>query len=485
MARSLRTAAYSVSTLALCMVAQVAQAQNAPTGESDRARIERLEATVAELTRRLNEQSQKTDAAAQTAAQASAQAQQVQQAQQAAPVAAAVPKPQRQSDNNLEVYGFAQVDAIQDFKRVNPNWDATLRPSRIPTTKGQYGSDGQTVFSVRQSRLGVKASGTVADKPYEAKFEFDIYGVGVDEGQTTMRVRHMYGKWGPILAGQTNSLFMDGDLFPNVVDYWGPAGMVFVRTPQVRYTFADDETWLAAVALEHPSDDIDAGAIRLIDPSIATNLKPDEELPDFTAQFQYRGDWGHVTLAGIARKVGYDTVGTPGNDPKGSKFGWGLNGAAIVKFNPATFRLGVVYGKGIASYMNDGGMDLAPNARLVPATPTVPPTPTPPMNLILAAETVPLLGVTAYVDLQWSKTLSSSIGYSFTKVDNTNFQDPTAFHKGEYASGNLLWAPIDRILTGVEVLWGRRTDNNGAKGDDARAQFTFKVSFSSKDIWGD
>jgi hypothetical protein len=32
---------------------------------------------------------------------------------------------------------------------------------------------------------------------------------------------------------------MDGDIFPNVVDYWGPAGMVFVRTPQIRLTFYD------------------------------------------------------------------------------------------------------------------------------------------------------------------------------------------------------------------------------------------------------
>ena len=53
-------------------------------------------------------------------------------------------------------------------------------------------------------------------------------GTGVDAGQTTFRVRHMYAKWGPFLAGQTNTLLMDGDIFPNVIDYWGPPGMVFV-----------------------------------------------------------------------------------------------------------------------------------------------------------------------------------------------------------------------------------------------------------------
>ena len=65
-----------------------------------------------------------------------------------------------------------------------------------------------------------------------------------------------------------------------------------------------------AVALEHPSDDIDPGAIRLIDPELATNLRPNEELPDFTAMVRYDGDWGHVQLSGLARKIGFDTLGT-------------------------------------------------------------------------------------------------------------------------------------------------------------------------------
>ncbi|HEX4739601.1 MAG TPA: DcaP family trimeric outer membrane transporter [Allosphingosinicella sp.] len=387
--------------------------------------------------------------------------------------------------HSLEVYGFAELDAIQDFNRVNPDWEAALRPSRIPTEKGQYGSDGQSILSVRQSRLGVKASGQLAGQPYEAKVEFDFFGVGADAGKTSPRLRHAYGRWGPILAGQTNSLFMDGDLFPNVVEYWGPPGMVFVRNPQVRFTYVD-KGFTAAIALEHPSDDIDPGAIRLIDPELATNLKPNEQLPDLTVMLRYEGSWGHVQLSGLARKVGYETVGTKDNQPSGSKFGWGLNLGTALKWSLATFRLGVVYGEGIASYMNDGGMDLAPSANLVPfpAQPIFPPPPSQPLNELLEARAVPLLGITAYIDLQWTKELSTAIGYSFTEVNNTNFQEATAFHRGEYASTNLLWAPNSRVLTGVELQWGQRTDNNGNKGSDFRAQFTFKVSFSSKDIWG-
>ena len=154
-----------------------------------------------------------------------------------------------------------------------------MRPSRIPTVGGQFGSDGQSIFSVRQSRLGAKATGMLAGKPYEAKFEFDLFGVGKDEGQTTIRIRHAYVSWGPFLAGQTNSLFMDGDLFPNTIDYWGPAGMVFLRNPQLRWTFVNRNGWKAAIALEHPGNDIDTGNLRAIDPDLASSIRMTRRSP--------------------------------------------------------------------------------------------------------------------------------------------------------------------------------------------------------------
>lgn len=384
----------------------------------------------------------------------------------------AAPRPPK--DHNLELYGFVQLDAIQDFKRVNPNWDATLRPSRIPTEEGQFGGDGQSIFSVRQSRLGAKATGNLWGKPYEAKFEFDLFGTGVDEGQTTFRVRHMYGQWGPFLVGQTNTLFMDGDIFPNVVDYWGPAGMVFVRTPQIRWTFLNSNGWTAAVALEHPSDDIDPGNIRLIDEDIAANIQGNEELPDLTAAVRYGGKWGHVRLAGILRRIGYDTRGTEGNEPDGQETGWGVNATSAILFKPVVLRLGVVYGRGIATYMNDGGMDLAPSVSVFEDDDG--------FIIVPEAEAVKLLGVSAYADINWTERWSSAVGYSFTKVDNTNFQDATAFHKGEYASANLLYSR-DNLLAGLEFLWGKRTDNDGESGTDTRMQATFKWSFSSNNIW--
>ena len=384
--------------------------------------------------------------------------------------------PAARGDHNLELYGFTQLDAIQDFNRVDPNWEASLRPSKIPTVDGQFGSNGQSIFSVRQTRLGVKANGTIADKPYEAKFEFDLFGTGDDAGKTHMRIRHMYASWGPFLAGQTNTLFMDGDIAPNSIEYWGPPGMAWLRNPQVRWTFYDKSGFSAAVALEHPSNDIDPGNIRLLDEAVAANIQGDEKLPDLTAAVRYGGKWGHVRLAGLLRRVGYETRNTEDNEPKGHRTGWGLDLTSAINVIPAvSLKGGVVYGRGLATYMNDGGMDLAPAVDILRDENG--------FIIIPRAEAVKLFGMSAFADIQWAKNWSSSIGYSFDKVNNTNFQDLGAFHKGQYALVNILWYPADPVMTGLELQWGKKTDNEGKTGHDLRLQYSFKWSFSSKNIW--
>jgi hypothetical protein len=377
----------------------------------------------------------------------------------------------------LEIYGFAQLDYIQDFNRVDPDWDATLRPSKIPTTQGTFGDNGQSIISVRQSRLGVKGHQEVAGQELTFKFEFDLFGVGDDAGQTTFRLRHAYGSWGPILAGQTNSVFMDGDTFPNTVDYWGPIGMVFLRNPQVRYTYKTGSNEFA-IAIEKPGNDIDPGNIRRIDPELGANIRSDEKWPDLTAHWRYDDGWGHVQLAGILRKVGFETIGTPNNEPKDSKMGWGINGSASFKvWNKDRLHLSAVYGEGIASYMNDGGTDLGPKISEIVVPPTGPP------FVRLRPDVVPLLGLMAYYDHYWSDHLSTSVGWSMNKLDNLSFQAPDAFQTGQYASINLLYTPDPRLLMGAEFLWGEREDKGGNKGDDMRLQVTFKYSFSTVDFF--
>ena len=383
----------------------------------------------------------------------------------------------------FDVYGFAQLDYIQDFNRVDPLWESSLRPSKIPTQDGQFGGDGQSIVSIKQSRFGVQARQPIAGRDLFVKFEFDLYGTGADAGDTTMRIRHVYGEWGPILAGQTNTAFMDGDIFPNTIEYWGPPGMAFVRNAQLRYTYRMGPHKFA-VSLEKPSNDIDPGGIRILEPIIDPDgqfsFQGDEEAPDLAGHYRYEGGWGHVQLAGLLRSVGYETLGSSDNEPKGSETGWGLNLTSNIKvLEKDVIHLGVVYGEGIATYMNDGGTDLGPNVLPV----VTPPIAGVPPVLALEAEALPLLGLSAFYDHYWNDLWSSSIGWSQTKVDNTSFQTPDAFRSGQYALVNLLYTPDKRIMMGGELQWGQREDNSGDHGEDFRIQFSFKYNFSSTDFF--
>jgi|KBSMisStandDraft_5_1062788.scaffolds.fasta_scaffold05913_7 hypothetical protein len=371
-----------------------------------------------------------------------------------------------QDTKSFEIYGFAQADYIQDFKRVDPAWQDTLRPSKIPTTDGQFGSDGQAILSIKQSRFGVKGSNPVGNDTFEFKFEFDLYGTGVDAGQTTMRVRHVYGSWGNWLAGQTNTLFMDIDIFPNVVDYWGPNGMVFVRTPQIRWTPIHKSDSTFAVAIEKPGNDIDVGQFSRFEDQGLANFQANNEIPDITAQYRMVQGWGHLQIAGILRKLGIENTINPANIVKRDDTGWGVDVTASIKVGDKDkVLLGFVTGAGIATFMNDGGVDMAPTT----ANP-----------LTTDAKAVDLTGISAYFDHYWNSKWSSSIGYSYDEVDNLNGQNGSAFKKGDYFSANILHTPADNILIGAELLWGKREDFNGNSGNDSRIQFSLKYSFGAK-----
>lgn len=383
---------------------------------------------------------------------------------------AGAPALAEETGRSFEVYGFAQADAIYDFGRMNPDWDDAFRPSKIANPEGIYGTDGQASVSVKQSRFGVKGTMPTAEgrAPINFKFEFDLFGVGADAGQTTFRLRHAYGEWGSLLAGQTNSIFMDIDVFPNTIDYWGPNGMVFWRNVQIRWTPYRTDTSSFAIGIEEPSNDVDVGEVREFDPELGDNIQSNEEIPNLAAHFRTQGDWGHVQIAGILRSLGYDTKGTPNNQPKGDELGWGVNLSGTVNtWGKDKILWQYVYGHGIASYMNDGGMDLAPEGRL--------PTETDPGNA--DAKAVPLTGILVYYDHYWSDEFSTSIGYSTTFVDNTNLQTDDTYKSGQYASVNLLYYPVPNVMVGGEVIWGDLEYKDGSTEDDTRVQFSVKYNW--------
>ena len=165
-----------------------------------------------------------------------------------------------EKQKSLEIYGFVMTDIGYNFGQTDAAWFDVMRTSKLPSYENQYGTNGNVYFSVRQTRFGVKSFNKTALGELKTIFEFELFGTGVDAGQTTIRLRHAYGELGKLGVGQYWSPFMDADVFPNTVEYWGPAGMVFFRNIQIRYMPIQGDTRLT-FALERPGASADQGDI--------------------------------------------------------------------------------------------------------------------------------------------------------------------------------------------------------------------------------
>jgi hypothetical protein len=371
--------------------------------------------------------------------------------------------------NRLDIYGFAQLDMGYDLDQNDPNWFDVMRPTKLPSSPDQFGHDGNFYAGVRQTRFGVKGYFQTPLGELKTIFEFELFGVGVDAGQTTFRLRHAWGELGEFGAGQSWSPYMDPDVFPNSLEYWGPNGMVFFRNVQVRWMPVNKGNHQIWFALERPgaSGDLGVAANRIE----LQNVQGRFPAPDVSARIRWGGKTAYLQLSAIGRYIAWDDLKpvVPFNF-SGHTMGWGINASSNLPVGPRNLlKLAFVYGHGNENYMNDAPLDIGPAA--TPANLTRP----------INGEALPMLSVVAFDDIKWSDKWSSSIGYSMLKLDNSSLELPSDFHRGEYALVNLLHYPAKNVMVGGEFQWGHRDNfGDGFEVSDRRIQFGFRYNFDFK-----
>lgn len=377
----------------------------------------------------------------------------------------AAPAEGKEKKNTVDIYGHVMMDSGYEFGQSDPNWFDVVRPTKLASFKGQFDPDGKVYFSVRQTRFGVKTSTPTAIGNLKTTFEFELFGTGVDAGQTTFRLRHAYGELGHFGAGQTWSPFMDIDVFPNAVEYWGPNGMVFFRNVQVRWAPIQNDRLRVILAAERPGASADGGIYA--DRIELQGVRPKFDMPDFSWQVRVMRDWGYLQVAGIFRKISLvNTSANPPFDLSGSTLGWGVNVTSNLNFTKNDIgRFAFVYGNGIENYMNDAPIDVGVKNTSNPLKP-------------VAGVPLPVLGLVSFLDHNWSQRFSTSIGYSLVSITNSNAQTPSDYHQGHYALTNLLYHPVPAVTVGGEFQYGRRVNfKDGFNVNDYRLQFSFKYDW--------
>jgi len=372
----------------------------------------------------------------------------------------------RAEDAKTDIYGYVMMDAGYNNIAIDPAWFDVQRPTKLPSFDHEFGDKGNTFFSARQTRFGVKSWLPTEKGTLKTIFEWEMFGTGVDAGQTTIRLRHAYGELGKFGAGQYWSPFMDIDVFPNTVEYWGPPGMAFFRNVQIRYMpIQDGDNHKMTIALERPGASGDQGVYAShIDFS---GITPRFPLPDLSAEYRAPLGEGYVELAGIVRDIQWEDNNPAPPDLAGGVTGWGFNLSSNIKAgDDNVFRLSALYGEGIENYMNDAPVDVG----------TEPSANDP---LIPVGKALPVTGLVGFLDHTWNKMASTSVGYSYIHIENSAGMAPDAFKNGHYVLGNVLFYPATNVMAGVEAGWIRRENfSDGFSSDDTHIQVSARYNFS-------
>jgi hypothetical protein len=376
-------------------------------------------------------------------------------------VQATSPKP------SFEIYGFAMLDIGHNFTQIHPDWYDTLRVTKLPAVKDEFGRDNNTFSGVRQSRLGFKSTTPTDLGDLKTIFEFELFGTGVDSGQTTFRLRHAWGELGTFGAGQYWSPFTDPDAFPNSLEYWGPTGLAWYRNVQVRWTPVSNDHNSFMVALERPGASGDQGVYsnRIELQNIGTRFP----IPDISAAYKMTDKWGYLRVAGQLRYIKWDDLLADQYDLSGSATGWGINLSSNINASKHdVIRLAFVSGAGIQNSMNDSPIDIGiknqPGNTLSPIT----------------GKAISIVGISAFLDHSWNEHTTTAVGYSVQDNGTTDAQTGSAFDLGHYALGNVLYSPVKNAMAGAEFQWGRRVNADGFHSDGVKLQFSFKYNFAWK-----
>jgi hypothetical protein len=279
--------------------------------------------------------------------------------------------------------------------------------------------------------------------------EGDFYGSG-----SAFRLRHAYGTWRGLLAGQTWSTFVDEDNLPRTIDFESPTAFALVRQAQLRYTRKRDWfTW--AVAVEDNKSTI-----------IAPDIPGRSEFPspDFVGRLRFDVDKGHIMTAGFVGAARFrqddlpDTDNLDDPDPDTVRL-WGTVLSANFSTVGRDTVYGVVtYGDGIGRYR--GGVTAVPDFD----------------DRLHAVQAIAFMGGYEHF---WAERWSTNAVYSTGDADEQPFFTDEVNRRLTYGAVNLLyWFLGDRGWMGVEYLYGRREIFSGVPDSATAHRVQYAVRFN-------
>ena len=347
---------------------------------------------------------------------------------------------------SIGLHGLAEFQIIHDTNGLNNNRFDT---ATIPVD----GAPSQTKFNVNPSQIALSSTTPVSKGRLNTMISMDFNGQ-LDRPEPRLRIA--YGEFVSdelglgVLGGQAYATMLDLRAAPETLDFAGPAALWQLRTPLLRFTKSLADGVITEVAIESPEN------VSYIDADKLTRWPDLAVVGTWLAGGKYIK---HLRLAGLVR----DLRAEDDNGSTDSALGWAVAGSAklgLPFLGPKdNFKFTLHYGDGYGMEIKGGPQEGAFNTST------------------LELNTIGIFGSYGGIQHFWSERFRSNLVYGYVNSDNPDFVSGDTFDNTNYAAADLIWAPYKNTTLGVEYLWGRRENKDGASGTSNRFIFSSRVNF--------
>jgi len=361
------------------------------------------------------------------------------------------------SGTSLRFGGYVKLDAIWSDKSagVDSVGDQQLNINLVPVgpMAGRHKKD-QVTLHARQTRLWLGTNTPSEYGEVTTYIEGDFFGADGNESVTNsngFRIRHAYGTFGNLLAGQTWTNLFNEQAYAETLDFGGPVGEIFIRQAQLRWTqkFARGDWSLSA---ENPESVIAV-------PGSASPLRADSDhAPDMTARLKLSSARGTYSAGVLARNVHIDSAAAPAANS--GKWGGAVALTGIIATTGRDdLRFDVNFGNAIGRYQVPG---FFPDGYLDTRG-----------ELHLARQQS---GYIAYRHF-WTPTLRSTLLVA-AAGSNPPACTASGINKSDRSQHlNLIWSPVPPVNLGAELIHAERSVVGGDQGSLNRVQLSAQYNF--------
>jgi hypothetical protein len=363
------------------------------------------------------------------------------------------------SDVRFRIGGYAKLDFIQDLDYVGDRFEFELGSIPVEgTPESELG--GQTTLHAKESRINFDVRSVATNEKYgwefplQAFLEIDFFD-DREDFKLQPRLRQAYGVIGRLLAGRTWAVTTDLSALAGTIDFSGGDALYGARVALIRWEDEIGESLKWAVGVEDPQVSIgnpfDLGG------------EGRTSLPNFAGKLRWMGEDGsHLQLGADLFRLEWQG-GDAGPSDTQLGFGATLSGRHLVGADnnnaivaTATFGSGAAHR--VVALAFDGGNDAVIT----------------PDGLDATWHWQVYGGYSHY----WSDSFNSTVSAAWAELDNSEFQPDDSIHRASSVHANLIWFPYKRVSTGIEAMWGRRENKDGASGTAWRLQSMLKFQFN-------